>query len=206
MKKFIGSIISNLFTLLLSLILAVLIWANAQQTADPQRSEILTIPVNVIGQPEDSILLDPAPDRLTVQLVFEGPASVVSEATVSDFTANIDLSDVPFGEETALPVNIQTRIPNISLRSQPIEINVLLEQLVTRDIPVVLDVRGDVARGYTQGEPLIDPPAITVSGPASSAESLDFARVTVFLSNNREDLIDSRQPIFGRRGQGRAVR
>ena len=196
MKKFIRSILSNLFTFLLSLALAVLIWVNAQQTEDPLRSEILTIPVNIIGQPEKSILLDPAPNRMSVQLVFEGPTSIVSEATTNDFTATIDLNGIPFGTETRLPVNVQTNIPNITLRSQPIQITVLLEQLVTRDIPVVLDIRGDVSRGYTQGQPLIDPPAITVSGPASSAESLDFARVTVFLNNNRENMFDTRQPIF----------
>ncbi len=196
MKKFLHSIVSNLFTFLLSLSLAVLIWVNAQQTEDPLRSEILTIPVNIIGQPEKSILLDPAPDRLAVQLVFEGPTSVVSEATTNDFTATIDLSGVPFGTETHLPVNVQTKIPNITLRSQPIEITILLEQLVTRDIPVVLDIRGEASRGYTQGDPLIEPQTITVSGPASNVESLDFARVTIFLNNNREDMFDTRQPIF----------
>jgi YbbR domain-containing protein len=196
MRKFASSILSNLFTFLLSLALAILIWVNAQQTEDPLRSEIITVPVNIINQPENSILIAPSPDRLAVQLLFEGPATIVTEITASDFTASIDLSDVPFGVETAVPVNIQTGTPNITLRSQPLEIAILLEQLVTRPIPVMLDIRGDVARGYTQGEPLIDPPAITVSGPASSAESLDFARVTVFLSNNREDMFDTRQPIF----------
>lgn len=196
MKKFAGSILSNLFTFLLSLALAILIWVNAQQVEDPLRSEIITVPVNIVNQPENSILITPSRDRLAAQLVFEGPATVVTDMTASDFTATIDLSDVPFGVETAVPVDIQTGTPNITLRSQPLEIAVLLEQLVTRQIPVMLDVRGDVARGYTQGEPLIDPPAITVSGPASSVESLDFARVTVFLSNNREDLFDTRQPIF----------
>ncbi|MEJ2749612.1 MAG: CdaR family protein, partial [Anaerolineae bacterium] len=192
MKKFARSILSNLFTLFLSLALAILIWVNAQQTNDPPRSEFLTIPVNIVGQPENSILLNPKPDRLTVQVVFEGPSSTVSEVTTNDFSASIDLNDVPFGIETPVSVTIQTSQTDITLRSQPIEITVLMEQLVTREIPVVLDVRGDVARGYTQGTPLIDPAFITVSGPSSSVESLDFARVTVFLNNNREDVLDSR--------------
>lgn len=207
MKKIARSILSNLFTFFLSLALAILIWVNAQKTEDPLRSEILTLPVNVINQPEDSIILDPAPERLAVQLVFEGPSSVISESSTNDFTASIDLNGVPFGEETALPVNIQTSIPEITYRSQPLEITVLVEQLVTREIPVVLDARGDVARGYSQGTPLIDPPTITVSGPASNATSLDFARVTVFLNNDRADVLDSRQPIFyDRQGRVASVR
>ena len=108
MKKLASSIISNIFTFLLSLALAILIWVNAQQTEDPLRSEFLTIPVNIIGQPEDSILLTPVPDRLAVQVVFEGPSSIVSEVTPNNFSASINLNSVPFGTETIVPVNVQT--------------------------------------------------------------------------------------------------
>lgn len=196
MKNFIRSIAANLFTLLLSLALAVLIWVNAQQVKDPPRSEFLTIPVNIIGQPEDSILLTPPPERLFVQIVFEGPTSIVTQLTPADFSATADLSGIPFGEKTNVPITVQSNVPRVTLRSQQLELNVQLEQLVTREIPVVLDIRGEVARGYTTGDPLIDPERITISGPASNVGELDFARVTVFLNNDREDILDSRQPIF----------
>ena len=47
MKKIARSILSNLFTFLLSLALAILIWFNAQHTEDPLRSDILSIPVSI---------------------------------------------------------------------------------------------------------------------------------------------------------------
>ncbi len=196
MKKFARSIVSNLFTLLLSLALAILIWFNAQESDDPLRSEFLSIPITVIGQPDNSLLLDPPADRRVVQIVFEGPTSVVTQLTVEDFSASIDLTEVPFGEEATIPIAVQPKVDNVTLRSQQLEITVLLEQLVTRDIPVILDVRSEVARGYSQGIPLVDPEVITVSGPASSVAELDSARVTVFLNNAREDIFDSRQPVF----------
>lgn len=196
MKKFIGAIFSNLFTLLLSLALAILIWTNAQRAQDPSRSEFLSVPVDIIGQPDGSILLTPPVERRFVQIVFEGPTSVVTQMTADDFSATVDLSDISFGTEVSVPIIVQPNDSRVNLRSQQLEMAVLLEQLVTRDIPVLLDVRDDAARGYSQGDPLIDPATITVSGPASSAEQLDFARVTVFLNNAREDFVDSRLPIF----------
>ena len=196
MKKFARSIVSNLFTLLLSLALAILIWFNAQESDDPLRSEFLTIPITVIGQPDNSLLLDPPADRRDVQIVFEGPTSVVIQLTADDFSASIDLSEVPFGQEITIPIAVQPKDPNITLRSQQLETTVLVEQLVSRDIPIILDVRSEVARGYSQGIPLVDPEVITVSGPASSVAELDSARVTVFLDNAREDIFDSRQPVF----------
>ncbi len=197
MKKFARAILSNLFTLLLSLTLAILIWVNAQQSNDPVRSEFMTIPVDIINQPEDSILIEPpADERLNTQIVFDGPASAISQLTPGDFSAVLDLSNIPVGEKSIAIINILPNVPDITLRTSQIEIDVFLEKLVEREIPVTLDLRGDVARGHVQGTPLVDPAAITVSGPASSVNELDFARVTVFLNNEAEDVIVSRQPIF----------
>ncbi len=197
MKKFLASIVANLFTLFLSLALASLIWFNAQKSEDPFTSKFMTIPVDILGQPEKSILIDPPPDgRLSVQIVFEGPTSIVTQLTAADFSATIDLSNIPFGEETTVPVTVQADIPDITLLSPQQAIDVLLEQLVTRDIPVELDLRGTVARGYKQGDPLIDPLTITISGPAANVNNIEFAQVTVWLNNNREDILDSGPPVY----------
>ena len=77
-----------------------------------------------------------------------------------------------------------------------------LEQLVSREVPVVLDIRGSVARGHTQGEPLVDPQTITVVGTADEVEPLDSARVTVFFNNVRDTVTSTPFPIFyNRQGQ-----
>ncbi len=197
MKQLARSFLSNIFTLLLAFALAVLIWVNALRVEDPNRLEILAVPIVFTGIPDNSIRLNAAAAPETVQVKFEGPDSIIAQTTADDFTATVDLSVIPFNEETSVPVIVQTNVDQIALLTQsPEQITVQLEQLVTRDIPVILDIRGDVARGHLQGTPLIDPESITVAGPASSVESLDFARATVFLNNDKEDIVSSRQPIF----------
>ena len=69
--KFIRAFTSNSFTLLLSFIVAVLIWINAVQANDPIRAEFLPVTIQFIGQPENTLLVRPAPEQ-TVQIWFFG--------------------------------------------------------------------------------------------------------------------------------------
>ncbi len=204
MMRFLRRIVSNLVTFLLSLTLASIIWYNAVQAEDPLRTQFLQIPIEVIGRPDNTILISPNNPQ-SVQIVFQGPLSLVANLRDQNFSATLDLSQVPFGEETLVPVRVQADNPRINLLSQsPEQLMVLLEQTVSRAIPVELDLRGSVAIGYTQGEPLIDPPVIIVSGISTQVEALETARVTVFLSNDRETVRRTPQPIFYNR-QGRVA-
>lgn len=191
-------VLENLFTLLISLALAILIWTSAVQEEDPIQREFLPIPVNFVGQVDGSLLETPEnPESQSVQVIFEGPASIVTQLTADDFSATVDLSLVVFGEDTAVPITVQPKNSEVSLLSQsPEQITVRVEQIVTQEVPVLLDVRGEVARGHTQGDPLLNPETITVAGPASVVTAFDFARVTVFLSDDRQTFFDTPQPIF----------
>lgn len=204
MMRFLSRIVGNLVTLLLAITLACIIWYNAVQAEDPLRTQFLQIPIEVIGRPDNTILLNPNSPQ-SVQIVFQGPLSLVANLRDQNFSATLDLSQVPFGEEILVPVRVQADNPRVNLLSQsPEQLAVLLEQTVSREIPVELDLRGSVAIGYTQGEPLIDPPTIIVSGISTQVEALETARVTVFLSNERETLRRMPQPIFYNR-QGRVA-
>lgn len=202
--KLIRHILSNLLTLLLAFALALLIWIRASQLQDPVRNQSIQIPIEFVNKPEPSVLVSPD-SRESVQISFSGPASVVNQLTAEDFSATVDLSDVPFGRELPVDIDVQQESDEVEMLFKiPEQIDVHLEQVVTRDVPVVLDIRGSVARGHSQGEALVEPPAISVEGSASRVESLDFARVTIFLNNARENVVESPQPIFYDR-QGRVA-
>lgn len=189
------SFLSNIFTFLVSLVLAFLIWIVAVQANDPIRQEILPVSVQFVGQPPDSVLVEPT--SLTVQVRFEGPLSQLTDVTSKDFTAVVDLSNVSLGTPTTVPIEVQSKKTGLTiLFTAPDTVDVTIEKLVSVDIPVVLDIRGSVASGHTQGEALIDPQAITVSGTESQVNSLDSARVTVFLNNVKETKVETLQPIF----------
>lgn len=206
MKAKLTARLADLTALLLSLLLALVIWVNANQTADPAVRRALPVPVEFIGVPENVRLIQPSNLNNTVLVAFEGPTSVVDTLTAEDFSATADLSQIPFGLEQLVPVAVRSDVAQIDIDPPaPGEILVQLEELISKEIPVELDIRGSVPRGYEAEEALVDPAFITVQGLASDVNPIDFARVTVFLGNNdTETKTVSPQPIFYDR-QGRVA-
>ena len=187
--------INYLGSLLLSLVLAVFIWLSATQAQDPIDGQFLQVDVAFVGQPPGSILIQP--QRQTVQIRVEGPESELRNISPADFEAFVDLSQVPFGETAPVPIRVSSTASNVDYTLViPEQVDVLLEKQISREIPLDFDLRGGVARGHTQGDPLIEPAAIIVSGPESSVEAIDFALATVFLNSARETVIGTHRPVF----------
>jgi len=200
--KIFRSIISNLAIFMLSLLLAVLIWFVASQENDPVLLQSYEPPLNIVAKPPDSTL---ELSTGTIVVVVEAPSTILRDLSSDDLSATLDLSEIPLGEEVSIPVTINAKVPGVTVNTpSPDTVEVRLEQLVTREIPVVLDIRGSVARGHTQGDALADPQTITVVGTTEQVEPLDSARVTVFLNNVRETVVTSPFPIYYDR-QGRVA-
>ncbi len=188
------TIFSYLGSFLLALVLASIIWLNATQQGDPITTQFLQLDVNFEGQPDDSILV--SPEKQSIQLRIEGPRSAVNRASIADFNAFVDLTETPFGQDISVPIEISTTNTDLEISPIPGAVEVLLEQQVSRDIPVELDIRGGVARGHAQGAPSVEPAVITVSGRASLVEQLDFALATIFLNDALETTVGEHRPIF----------
>ncbi len=205
MMRLTRSLVANLATLLFSFILALVIWINAMQVEDPDVKRALQISATFIGLPEDVTRVSPDNDHPPVLITYEGATSIVSTLGPEDFNAVIDLSNVPMGKDVVVPISIQAENTDIVLETPiPESITVRLEKLITREIKVEPEIRGEVARGHIMGEVLIDPPVIAVTGTEAEVEQLDSARVTIFLNNDTQTRIESPQPLFYNR-QGRVA-
>ncbi|MFN2207675.1 MAG: YbbR-like domain-containing protein, partial [Candidatus Promineifilaceae bacterium] len=190
-----NSLLNTLGSLLLAAVLALFIWLTATQQQDPINSQFLQVNVDFDGQPAGSILIEP--QQSIVQIRVEGPESALRRLSPDNFEAFVDLSQVPFGENTLAPIRITSSAEDVEITLViPESLDVLLEEEVSREIPVELDIRGSTARGHTRGDPLLEPEFITVSGPRSDVEDLDFALVTVFLNDPRETSVGSHIPVF----------
>ncbi len=188
--------VTNIATLLLALVLAVIIWVSASEIEDPVRTRFLEVPLEYIGLPSGAALMGVDP-RQTIQIRLEGPDSALQELSPEDFSATVDLSQAPSGRQVSVDIDVVALKPGAEISFiTPEQIDVVIEQQVTREIPIELDIRGSVARGHTQLSPLIEPPTIRVSGPESQVNQLNFALVTIFLNSAVETLVESSVPIF----------
>ena len=194
MIRILGSLVSNIFTLLLSVVVAVAIWGIAVRQADPIDQQLWQLPVQVIGLPADGRLVTISTQ--SVQAIAQGPTSALSDLSTNDFLAFVDLAQSPFGR-SEVPIQIELNRERVTVASWvPDTVTVEIERIISRAIPVNVDIRGNVAGGHQYLQPVVEPATINVTGPASRINSLNEARVTIFLENARETLVVSPRPFF----------
>lgn len=191
--RLLRSLAANVATLSLSLILAALVWGIAVRANDPVNQLPLRLPVEVVGRPADSsVTITPN----LIEVIVEGPASVLDGLTSNDFSAEVDLTEFSAGQGN-LPVRIRHNVEAVQIAFQlPEDVAVQVERIVSREVPVRVEVRGDAARGYVLNNPFVDPAVIQVTGSASRVDALAEARVTTFLDNPQQDAVVPRRPVF----------
>lgn len=189
-----NNFLAEFLTVLLSLVLAIVIWVTAIRDNNPFTTRTYELPIQLNGLPDNALVTNTVQEAVRVEV--SGPAATLNQLQSEDFLAVIDLSQLPFGESDA-PIQVQLDIENVTLTSQfPETARVILERQTTREIPVLVSLRGSLARGHTSSDPIIEPATIQVSGPASRVEELADARVTVLLDDARENIVVTRRPLF----------
>jgi len=125
-------------------------------------------------------LMTPIPASIHVTL--QGSARAIDNLLQAGIPpVEIDLRDgrretVVF-DESMFTLPPETKITIID----PSSIELLWEDVATRQIPLQAAITGQPADGYVvKGEPEVDPKTITVSGPLSAIEVLQFARLSAF--------------------------
>lgn len=175
--------VETLPTLILSLFLGILIWANAIRAGDPEDNSQFTLPLNVIREP-NQIILNRSVESVQVDLT--APRSALNELDISKLEAYIDLTDQPNGENE-YEVLLRPDLPGINaIKIFPDVVTIDADHTSTRIISVTVDLRGTAARGFERGEPVVEPSTVTVTGPERVVNQLNEIKTTVFLEDNRE--------------------
>lgn len=194
MEQTILSYLSKMTSVILAIILAVIIWATAIRANDPEETSTLEVPIEVVGTPPDAELVSRPPDL--VRLTIQGPGSSLENVSPDDYRAIIDLSDIPYGDST-VKIQLQGNVDLVNVVSWfPEDTLIEMEQIVTRDIPIVFQVRGEVARGHRIGEQRVEPQSVQITGPAPRVDQISEGRVVVFVDDAREDITEQRRPTF----------
>jgi YbbR domain-containing protein len=103
----------------------------------------------------------------------------------------MDLSGVTPG--VPVPVSVDAAILNEAVRLVAVEPEVQavhLESIVTESVPVAIDVRGQVARGYRSLIAVVTPEEVAVRGAESSVNEVVRVVGSVDIEEAREDVIE----------------
>ncbi len=171
---------------LLSLLLAILLFAVSQQPATDLR--MVGVPIGYRGL-SPGVKISGDVDQ-TVSVRLSGPRNIVRSVIPNQLMVIADLSNKEPGErivqlkvdESSLPDNVKV------LQIEPISIRIKLEPTATKRVKVETRFLGQVAEGWEIYRVKLDPGEVEIEGPQSLVHKVDrVVTETVNLDGRKAD-------------------
>jgi YbbR domain-containing protein len=180
----------NISTLLLSFILAVIVWGSAVTSADPNEERTYATTIEIVGQETNIEILNDIPDQLLITLY--APSSILDELgeESGSLRAWIDLSGLERGTHT---LDVQYQIPEETrplrlVRINPKTVDITLEQLTSITLPIQTEVQGTPALGYQQGTTIWSDQEVKVSGRLPAVQKVTAVEASLDIAGAKEDI------------------
>ncbi|HLC28816.1 MAG TPA: CdaR family protein [Dehalococcoidia bacterium] len=173
LRPAVRSIRENSGLAVLSVVLAFGLWIFVTEAENPEQTRRLPIdiPVRAVNVPADVAVADQLED-VRVQVRVE--ENVVESLTKEDFQATVDLDGLTVGEYE-LPVEVRALTSRGNLRIVdvlPGEITVKLAQLLSKTVPIDLDISGSPPADFSLGRTELETERAVVSGAQGSVEKV----------------------------------
>ena len=201
-------LLENGSLILLAIIIAVVVWVAAESENDPiiEDDYAQPIPVEVENQAPGTHLVEGWQQEVSVRL--RAPQSVWNQLEPGDFRAVLDLapnmSRLEPGEwdvEAQVFLDLETAI---LLKVEPKFIRIELEPIREREVPVVIEIRGEPDLGYQAEEPVVDSGTVTISGPGSQVDLVVQVASSISLQGARQTVLGE-VPLIPLDANGKSV-
>ncbi len=189
-------IAKNASLMLLSLLLAFFFWAVATEAEDPTSTMVFSpaIPVEIRGLQEEMTAYGAESARVRVEI--QAPKSVWDQLQVDDIHAYVDLTNGQTGTRM-VPVQVSVGLePSSVTNVTPKEIEITLERLAEKEIPVSVRVQGNPTMGYIARTAEIAPQVVRVRGPESRVSRVTTALIVVSIQERQNDLRGDYEPTL----------
>jgi len=171
-----------------ALILATFVWLQVVNEQNPVSRRVMEVPVKVVSLAEGWRVLSVTPERINVTL--EGRAKTFERSDLAQVVALVDLSSAHLS-----PGRLEmkaTVTPPRGLRVVEVSPNVVqvdVDPLVSREVPVRVALIGKPHEDYQHGEPFLTVASATVSGPKRLVEKVEVASAEVEITGAQNDVV-----------------
>jgi YbbR domain-containing protein len=179
-----GLLFDNLGLKLTALLLAVLVYLHVYTERPAQM--MFSFPIQLTEVDTTLSLSGPVPSAVVAEV--RGTGKQLIRLRLAEPVLKVSLSGVARGRyerlitEADLPVSAADGI-QIDHLVGPRTLALQLDHKVRRRLPVAVRVEGDVA----WGEPILDPPFVTVTGPENAVSQMDSVALGVVRMDSRRD-------------------
>jgi YbbR domain-containing protein len=103
-----------------------------------------------------------------VDVWVRAPVSAFRRLRPESFDARVDAANAHPGDNIGLSITVTPTDPEVrEVTAEPPTVNLRLEEVRNQELPVRVNLTGQVPQGYLLGEPTTDPQRVTVAGPSS---------------------------------------
>lgn len=192
-------------TLLLAVLLAFVVWFIAIDQENPmireEYSEPILIEVRNMGPGLQSV--QDLTNRTAV-LTLRAPQRTLESLHAEDLFAIIDLANLTAGSHE-VEVEITTLNPDVEVIAlEPRQLRIQLEPVISRFVPVEVEIMDSAAFGYDWQEPLSEPAEVEITGPRTLVSQVRSVIATVFLRNAKSQ-VEQVRPLIARNAQNLEV-
>ena len=190
MRQLLKKLTRDLPTFLTAFILAITIWIMAVNATDPvdRRTYPQKVPVEIVGKDPELVITNEIPAQVTVSL--SAPTSLWG--TLIDnpelIHASIDLSKLAEGTYN---IDVEVKISARPVKVEavgPSSIEVVMEPLYSKYLPINLVQPSQPAVGYEAGEATMSSEFATVSGPSSLVANVTEVCAILDVSQANQDI------------------
>lgn len=172
---------SNTFLKILSVIIAIVLWAYVIEAVNPTKTVTISdIPVQLLNV--DSLnskgLALSGDAGYTVDVEIEGKRADLSKLTAGEIIANADLFGYSIGKNY-IPVTLSAPDGITVKQVNPTKINVVIEELVEVAKPIKVSFVGQFEDGIEAGQIVTQPQEIQVSGAKSEVSAVAYVKAEV---------------------------
>ena len=199
-------LIGNVGMLLVSLLLAMVVWSFVIQQADLIAvARVDGIPLRVEDVPPN-VKLIPAPPT-TVSAIIQTTRDILPTLSTSGFQATAELENTTPGLQR-LSIQVESGIREVQvLTIEPAALDVEVAPVISKTMPIVIIVpeeQGLSAAYEMVREPTSNPTEVQINGPAPLVNQVDIAQTTVSLSNVNTSIRETR-PVKALDAEGQEV-
>jgi len=185
------SVFGNLSLALLSVALGLSLWIFVTDRENPKQQQTFNgaIPVRFVNVPTD--LAVASTSESTVQVRVEATKNDIASLAADDFSATVDLGSAQKGQST-VTISVSATRGGISVIGVvPSRVDVSLESVRTKTVPVKVSLIGSPQQGFAAVRQSSDPEQASVTGPESLVALVDSVVAEVNLVGQRVDITDN---------------
>ena len=178
---------------IVSVILAVIIWAYAINSENPERDKDIRsvkVTINTEGSvPYNAGLAITEGMSQTIDVRIRGRNSALVEYDASKITATVDINSITEEGTYALPVNVYVPGDNVWLVNYtPTRLSYTFSKMTTASVPVQVVLSGTHSAEYVIDETAATPSYVRVTGPVSEVNYISYAALYVDVTNAAGDM------------------